>query len=290
MRVAGILPRLRVRYAAAALLLTLLPAAALGQPISDDPHAPRYGASLIRSDFLADMYRLRPHTMSEDAATGTPTLVGDVRLGASPTVVRVGRFALDVEAGVYARFMLETRSSDLVSTDWIFSIPVSYQVPWAQLEQRLGCDDSLRDSCRIAVELGYKHHSAHAGDEFFVGVMEAPDYSRDGLTARVLVSGTRMSAQAALDHAPRAWGAPAASSRMVEAWIQPAEDVPVRVGTLWREIPGAADAYQSAYLSIDLNIFDAPVDLRARWARGGIPIGQAWGGNESVLGLEIIVM
>lgn len=103
----------------------------------------------------------------------SPTLFGNVvegeaALGASvPIVVLAGHSLADavvmgVEGGVVARFNMETRQRDLISSDWLFSAPVVVHrgAHWLRLR--------------------YFHTSAHMGDEYMqrFGVARVA-YSRD---------------------------------------------------------------------------------------------------------------
>jgi hypothetical protein len=110
-------------------------------------------------------------------STADPTrfnrmIEGEAAFGASvPAVILSGRslddaIVLGVEGSVVARFNLETKARDLISSDWMFGVP---------LVVRRG---------REWVRIRYFHDSAHLGDEYMqrFGVPRVP-YSRDALDA-----------------------------------------------------------------------------------------------------------
>ncbi len=95
---------------------------------------------------------------------------GETAIGASVPVVRLygdadrGLLVLGAEAGVVARFNLQTPDRDLISSDWVFALPVIYRRGHHWLRAR------------------YYHTSAHLGDEYMqrFGVDRVP-YSRDAV-------------------------------------------------------------------------------------------------------------
>jgi hypothetical protein len=104
-----------------------------------------------------------------DSPTAFGSIVeGDVALGASlPLYLLAGRtledgLVLGVEAGVFARFNLETREKDLITSDWIFAVPLVWHRGghW--------------------IRLRYYHTSAHLGDEFMqLFEVDRVPYARD---------------------------------------------------------------------------------------------------------------
>ena len=80
--------------------------------------------------------------------------------GDSPTNAVI----LAVQGGVFGRFLMETRQRDLISTDWMFAIPVFV---WRG-------DTWFR--------FRYRHASSHIGDEYVERFsVERSDFSRDAL-------------------------------------------------------------------------------------------------------------
>ncbi len=81
-------------------------------------------------------------------------LEGDVALGASlPLYLLAGQsredgLVLGVEAGVFARFNLETRAKELITSDWVVVVPLVWH------------------RGRHWIRLRYYHSSAHLGDEY----------------------------------------------------------------------------------------------------------------------------
>jgi hypothetical protein len=99
-------------------------------------------------------------------------LEGEADIGVSlPVVVLSGSspddaIVLGVEGGVFARFNLETQERDLITSDWVFTLPVVF----------------LRDGHWLQVR--YFHTSAHLGDEYAERFsVERIVYARDALEA-----------------------------------------------------------------------------------------------------------
>jgi hypothetical protein len=97
-------------------------------------------------------------------------LEGEVDLGASvPLVVLAGSsldnaVVLGVEGGVFAKFNLETVERDLITSDWMFMLPVVFHRKGHWLQVR------------------YFHTSAHLGDEYAERFnVERIAYARDAL-------------------------------------------------------------------------------------------------------------
>lgn len=95
---------------------------------------------------------------------------GETAIGASVPVLRIagdrhgGMALLGAEAGVVARFNLQTPDRDLISSDWVFTVPVILQRDGHWLRAR------------------YYHTSAHLGDEYMQRFeVERVPYSRDAL-------------------------------------------------------------------------------------------------------------
>ena len=118
------------------------------------PHSPVTSVKLVYNS----------HGPSEFGNTGE----GEVALAASlPLYLIAGSTLQDglvvgAEGAVFGRFTLTTITRDLISTDWIFSIPLTWHLGdhWLQF--------------------GYHHTSAHIGDEYIARFgAEVGDYSRD---------------------------------------------------------------------------------------------------------------
>ena len=99
-------------------------------------------------------------------------LEGDAAFGASlPVYLLAGRsiedaLVIGVEGGVFARFNLQTKQRDLITSDWVFAVPL--------VLHRGGHWLSVR----------YFHSSAHLGDEYLERFdVERIPYSRDALEA-----------------------------------------------------------------------------------------------------------
>ncbi len=97
---------------------------------------------------------------------------GETAIGASVPVLRLlgdlqrGMVVLGAEAAVVARFNLETQERDLISSDWVFTVPILLQ----------------RDSHWIRAR--YYHTSAHLGDEYMQRFdVERVPYARDAVEA-----------------------------------------------------------------------------------------------------------
>ena len=95
---------------------------------------------------------------------------GETAIGASVPVLRIlgdrqrGMVVVGAEAGVVARFNLETQERDLISSDWVFTVPVVLQRGGHWLRAR------------------YYHTSAHLGDEYMQRFdVERVPYARDAL-------------------------------------------------------------------------------------------------------------
>ncbi len=137
-------------------LRQLLPEANLAPTIRADPRAPAMGAKLIMVVESATLF-----------GTG---LEGEADAGTSfPLLLLSGETAdhavvLGIQAGVFGRFVMETKTRDLVSTDWVFGLPLFI---WRG-------DNWFR--------FRYRHFSSHLGDEYIelFGATRA-DYTRDGL-------------------------------------------------------------------------------------------------------------
>lgn len=95
---------------------------------------------------------------------------GETAIGASVPIYRIagdierGTITVGAEAGVVARFNLETKERDIISSDWVFALPVVLRHGGHWLRVR------------------YFHLSAHLGDEYLERFnVERVPYSRDAL-------------------------------------------------------------------------------------------------------------
>ena len=104
---------------------------------------------------------------------------GEVAFGASvPIYLIAGNdgfngLTIGVDAGVFGRFTLENNARELITTDWIFALPLTLRAGgnWYQFR--------------------YHHISAHLGDEYSARFnAEAEDYGRDALEMTVFRQAT----------------------------------------------------------------------------------------------------
>ncbi len=152
------LAALMVLPAAAGAQLTprFLPRGNLIPSVLADPREPVMGGRLI----IVGEGATRFGSGVEGEADIGHTLPVYVLSGSSPDEAVV----VGIQGGVFARFSLDTHQRDLISTDWVFSIPLLI----------------LRESHWVRIR--YRHISSHLGDEYAerFGV-ERSDYSRDDL-------------------------------------------------------------------------------------------------------------
>jgi hypothetical protein len=141
----------------------------------------RLDAQNVKRLFPSDAYEVRLLAAPHAAASGAKliynahgpsefgnTVEGEAALGASvPIYLISGSGAADaivvgIQGAVFGRFTLTTITRDLISTDWIFAIPMTWH---------LG-DHWLR--------IRYHHKSSHIGDEYIARFdAQVSDYSRD---------------------------------------------------------------------------------------------------------------
>ena len=118
------------------------------------PREPTFALRGVWTDvFTSTSTPLEREPFSFDGGGGLPTeLQGEAALGGhvriwQPAQWVGGGLVLGIQTGVFGRFRLEVSSSDLVSTDWLVSLPVEIALgPW---------------SGRVRLT----HWSAHLGDE-----------------------------------------------------------------------------------------------------------------------------
>jgi hypothetical protein len=115
----------------------LLPEGELFAPLLADPRQPQFGLAYQAHQTSA----ANLNTMLIEMGQYFPFFRGD--LGA-------GRFEIGAQAGVFALFNLDSNSFELINTDFVGGLPISY---------RLG-----RFSARAQVY----HQSSHLGDEFLI--------------------------------------------------------------------------------------------------------------------------
>ena len=134
----------------------LLPAGELMPTISADPREPSLGGRVILVNKGASLF-----------GTG---LEGEADIGKSlPFVILGGSDPEDVlllglQGGIFGRFTFSTKQKDLISTDWVFGLP---------LILRRG---------KNWYRLRYRHMSSHLGDEYQNRFdVERSGYSRDQL-------------------------------------------------------------------------------------------------------------
>ncbi len=151
----------------ARLVQRLLPGGNLAPVIRADPREPAVGAKLL--GVLEAVSRFGTGIEGE-AAVGY-SLPFLLLSGESPDHATV----LGLQGGVFGRFLMETAARELISTDWVFAIPL---IIW-----RGGNWYRFR----------YRHFSSHLGDEYIeVFNAERSDFSRDAIEVtayRKLTSG-----------------------------------------------------------------------------------------------------
>ncbi len=121
-------------------LRSFLPQAPLAPTIRADPREPAMGGKLLWVARGATLF-----------GTG---LEGEANLGTSlPLFLLSGETAdravvLGLQGGVFGRFVMDTKERDLVSTDWVFVVPlfVWRGENWFRFR--------------------YRHYSSHLGDEY----------------------------------------------------------------------------------------------------------------------------
>ncbi len=141
-------------------LSRFLPGGKLIPVIRADPREPGAGAKLIGVLNAASQY-----------GTG---IEGEALIGHSiPFVLLSGdtrerATVLGVQAGVFGRFLMETVERELISTDWMFAIPL---VIWRG---------------RNWYRFRYRHRSSHLGDEYLEDFnAERLDFTRDAFEITV---------------------------------------------------------------------------------------------------------
>ncbi len=135
-------------------LARLLPDASLAPIIKADPRAPAVGAKLVT-------------VVSAASAFGTG-LEGEAQLGHSlPLWMISGESAdravvLGIQGGVFGRFAMTSEERELITSDWMFALPlyVWHGNTWLRFR--------------------YRHFSSHLGDEYIEKTAaERLDYTRD---------------------------------------------------------------------------------------------------------------
>jgi hypothetical protein len=146
--------------AKAQLAPRFLPRGDLIPTVLADPREPVMGGRLI----IVGEGATRFGSGVEGEANIGHTLPVYVISGTSPDRAVV----LGIQGGVFGRFSLDTHERDLISTDWVFAIPLLIR----------------RESHWVRIR--YRHISSHLGDEYAkrFGV-ERSDYSRDDIGATV---------------------------------------------------------------------------------------------------------
>ena len=137
-------------------LRSFLPQAPLAPTLRADPREPAMGAKLM--------------WVAESATLFGTGLEGEAQLGASfPLLLLSGETAdravvLGLQGGMFGRFVMDTKERDLVSTDWMFVVPlfVWHGENWFRFR--------------------YRHYSSHLGDEYIKRfAAERADFTRDGV-------------------------------------------------------------------------------------------------------------
>lgn len=137
-------------------LRSFLPQAPLAPTLRVDPREPAMGGKLL--------------WVAESATLFGTGLEGEINLGTSfPLFLLSGETAdhavvLALQVGVFGRFEMENKERDLISTDWVFVVPlfVWRGENWFRFR--------------------YRHFSSHLGDEYIKRFRtERADFSRDGI-------------------------------------------------------------------------------------------------------------
>jgi len=119
-----------------------------------DPHAAVSGAKLV---FNASGPSEFGNTVEGEAALGASVPIYLIS-GDSPK----NGMVVGTQGAVFGRFTLTTITRDMISTDWIFAIPLTWHLD------------------RSWVRIRYHHTSAHLGDEYIARFdANVGDYSRD---------------------------------------------------------------------------------------------------------------
>lgn len=145
-------------------LARVLPDAPLAPVIRADPRAPVAGAKLI-------------HVVTPASAFGRG-LEGEAQLGHSfPVWMISGESAdravvLGIQAAVFGRFLLTSEERELITSDWMFALPLYI---WRG---------------ETWFRLRYRHFSSHLGDEYVEQTgAERLDYTRDSFGAMAYTAG-----------------------------------------------------------------------------------------------------
>jgi opacity protein-like surface antigen len=112
-----------------------LPSGDVFQSLLADPKEPRFFASYL--------WDRSPHLASQVSSVGLGQTIGLMR---SPN----GRLQVSVAAGVFSQFSMRAASNDLVNTDYIIGLPVTYR------------------SGTLSTRFRLYHQSSHLGDEFLL--------------------------------------------------------------------------------------------------------------------------
>ena len=137
-------------------LRSFMPQAPLAPTLRADPREPAVGGRLM--------------WVAESATLFGTGLEGEAKLGTSfPLLLLSGEAAdravvLGLQGGVFGRFVMDTKERDLVSTDWVFVVPlfVWRGENWFRFR--------------------YRHFSSHLGDEYIKRfATERANFTRDGI-------------------------------------------------------------------------------------------------------------
>lgn len=112
-----------------------LPQGHIFRPLLADPKQPHF--------FAAWLWVTSPLVTSQVASVGFGEDIGLIR-------GRGGRWEVSVAGGVFSQFNMETKSNDLINTDFVIGLPFTY---------RLG---------PLAARARIYHQSSHLGDEFIL--------------------------------------------------------------------------------------------------------------------------
>lgn len=112
-----------------------LPSGDIFRPLLADPKEPRF--------FATYLWDRSPRLGSQVSSVGLGQTIGLFRS-------RGGRWQVSVAAGVFSQFNMQAASNDLINTDYIIGLPVTYR------------------SGALSTRLRLYHQSSHLGDEFLL--------------------------------------------------------------------------------------------------------------------------
>ena len=142
---------------------------------------PDAGIPIFRADPREPAFSAKLMFVGEGASQFGAGVEGEAGIGQSFPVLRFGsprrNWTIGIAGGVFGRFNMESRQKEIISTDWIFRVPIVLnREAWS-------------------IRFAYMHRSVHQGDEYRIRFpLEGRSaYSRDAISAvGVLRSGTNL--------------------------------------------------------------------------------------------------